>query len=85
MKKVIDNCYFKEVIECDLKKSKLELSYDLEGYQSTITRNLNEIEKVKRKSNKFPNFFMDEQIYQILIKKPQNDKFLKQIVITDEK
>ena len=47
---VIGNSTLKEVIECDPNKSTRELSHDLECSQSTITRHLHEIGKVKTKS-----------------------------------
>jgi len=53
---IIENSTPKEVIRCDPNKFARELSYDLECSQSTITRYLHEIGKVKRKSNEIPHF-----------------------------
>jgi [histone H3]-lysine36 N-dimethyltransferase SETMAR len=88
---VIENSTLKEVIECDPNKSTRELSYDLQCSQSTITRHLHEIGKVKRKSNEIPHFLTYDQmkrrkdICQKLIEKPHDDRYLRQIVTTDEK
>ena len=72
------------------KKSTREFLYDLECSQSTITRHLHEIGKVKRRSNEIPHFLTYDQMKRRkdiclkFIEKPHDYGFLRQIVTTDE-